>query len=120
MVSNANTGRKISICEKIRENIGKKSFMERLFCDFILDDVIIFLKTPVQSFKLKIPFHGVLQHRPVVILRDPDTWEAKQENLGKFEVSLSYDVRLWLKNQKREKTKNISHILLLWNNALIH
>lgn len=47
MVSNANTGRKISICEKIRENIGKKSFMERLFCDFILDDVIIFLKTPV-------------------------------------------------------------------------
>lgn len=55
-----------------------------------------------------------------MILRDPDTWEAKQENLGKFEVSLSYDVRLWLKNQKREKTKNISHILLLWNNALIH
>lgn len=47
-----------------------------------------------------------------MILRDPDTWEAKQEDLGKFEVSLSYDVR--------EKTKNISHILLLWNNALIH
>jgi hypothetical protein len=29
MVSNANTGGEIPVCEEVRENIGKRSFMER-------------------------------------------------------------------------------------------
>lgn len=54
MVSYANPGGKISICSKIRENIGKKSFHEEnngrvILCDLVLNDVGLRILTHIPS-----------------------------------------------------------------------